>query len=133
MTALLVALALAIDLDQVKAEPDPGKRAAKALDYAYERLAEARRLAADQQTEPALAEATNVAVGAELALETLKTAKRNTGNLKRAEQRCRDLLRRLETFAQDLGFDDRPKVKPIAGRVQAIQEEFLDMILGRSR
>jgi hypothetical protein len=131
--ALLLALALALDLDQVKTEPDPGKRAAKALDYSYERLAEARRLASEQQMAPALAEAANIAVGAELALESLQSGKRNTGNFKKAEQRCRDLVRRLETFAQDLDFEERPKVKSIADRVQAVQEELLGMILGRSR
>ncbi|MDX2179891.1 MAG: hypothetical protein SFV18_09885 [Bryobacteraceae bacterium] len=130
----MIALLLlgAIDMAAVKAEPDSIKRGFLALDYAFERLADARKQAGEGGTVEAFkAAADEVAAGAEFSVEAFKSGRRKTGDFKKAEVRTRDLLRRLETLRQDAPLDDRPLVEAVEKRVRAVQEELLSMVLGR--
>jgi len=119
----------AIDMAAVKAEPDSIKRGFLALDYAFERLAEARKRTDEEAAFRAAVD--EVAAGAEFAVEAFKSGRRKTGDFKKAEVRARDLLRRLDTLRQDAPLDDRPAVEAVEKRVRAVQEELLSMVLGR--
>jgi hypothetical protein len=133
VTVLLVAAALAqtLDLAQITSDPDLPRRAVRALDYASQQLDRARKASAAGEVEPMKTALERVAVGAETALEALKSGKRNTSAWKKAGQRCRDLTRRLDTFERDLPIEERPAGEAIRKRVQAVQEELLAMTLGR--
>lgn len=133
MTALVLALALAADLSAIKAEPDQGKRAVKALDYSFQQLAEARKLVDAGEFDKMKELVPSIAEGAELAQETLSTGKKNAGNIKKAEKRCNDLLRRLETFRQDLPSDDRAPVEQVEKRVHSVQDQLIGLIMRRSK
>src|SRR3954447_10836899 len=101
MTALvtllfLMATALALTLDQVKAEPNPEHRARAAVDYAAvaEKNAEAAYSRSDLEGTSAALK--TVEESMELAKSSFaasgKTPGRNTGPYKYAELRSRDLL-----------------------------------------
>jgi molecular chaperone GrpE (heat shock protein) len=130
--AMIVLAASGTDLDQIRAEPDPPKRAQKAIDFSGQRLSDARDRASEGDFEGVQAALLQVAEAAELALEATQ-AKRNVGAMKKVEQKCRDILRRLETLKVDLPVDERDVVDPVEQRVHRVQERILDSIMGRRR
>lgn len=132
MSALmLVAMLWAADLAAVKAEADPIRRAAKAIDYAFGAVQDARRQMDDAAVFKTSIEA--VAEGAELAAESLEAGPRKIGDWKKAEMRVRDLLRRLETLRQDAPIDDRTAVEAVAARVRIANERLLALVMGRRK
>ncbi len=133
MTALLwLSLALTADLDAIKAEPDLGKRAAKAMDYATAQLTEARRAGLAGEGDRMKEALTGLVQGAELALATVKSIRKPAMAAKRVELRSRELLRRLDTLLQDLPVEERESALPFQVRLQAVHEELLELSLGRS-
>lgn len=122
-------LLLALDLAAVKAEPDPVKRASRALDYAFEQLAEARKLTTGGSAEALKTTAEQVAAGIDLMVDTFGQAKRRTGDLKKAELRLRDLIRRLETLRQDAPFEERPVIEAVETRARASNEKLLELVM----
>lgn len=124
-------LLLALDLATVKAEPDPVKRANRALDYAFEQLAEARKLTTDGSAEALKTTAEQVAVGIDLMVDTFSQARRRTSDLKKAELRLRDLIRRLETLRQDAPFEERAVIEAVETRARASNEKLLELVMGK--
>jgi len=133
MKMALLCLALALDLGQVRREPDPNKRVVKAMDYASAQLTAARQSAGKAEIEPLRAALEEMNAAAALALETVKAMRKPAQAAKRAELRSRELLRRLETLLQDLSVDDRDAAAPFRDKLQSIQEELLELSLGRTR
>ncbi len=129
---LFAAASAPLDLTQVKAEPDFGKRAARAIDYADQQLVEARRFAKENDLAKMKEAAEDAAQGTELALETFKT-KRNIGRQKKAEMRCREFLRRLETLELDLPVEDRSVVQAVVSRIRSVHEELLTLTLEKKK
>jgi hypothetical protein len=128
---MLLVLMLAIDLAAVKAEPDLVKRANRALDYAFEQLAEARKLTSDGSAEALKKTAEEVTAGIDLMVETFSQARRRTGDMKKAEIRLHDLIRRLETLRQDAPFDERPVIEAVEKRARASNEKLLELVMGK--
>ncbi|MCX6590600.1 MAG: hypothetical protein NTZ56_03660 [Acidobacteria bacterium] len=124
-------LLLAFDLAAVKAEPDPVKRANRALDYAFEQLAEARKLTSDGSAEALKSTAEQVTAGIDLMVETFGQARRRTSDLKKAELRLRDLIRRLETLRQDAPFEERAVIEAVETRARASNEKLLELVMGK--
>lgn len=129
---LLATVVTQLDLSQIKTESDPGKRASKAIQYSDQKLSEARQFAADSEFTKMKESLESMAEGVELALEALKI-KKNTGNYKKAEVRCREFLRRLETFEIDLPVEERPPAKAVRDRVYNVHEELLSLALGKKK
>ena len=77
--------------------------------------------------------APTIADAVDVASEALTSGKKNIGRLKNGEKRCNDLLRRLETFRQDLPVDERAAVEATIKRVHSVQERFLSLVLDRGR
>ena len=135
MFSLALLTILAIDLATVKAEPALDKRAQRAIDFAQERLTEARKLY-DAGDPKAFAQAlSDTAVGAELCLASLeqmgKHPSQNVRHYKPAEMRMREVLRRLTTLRNDTGMDDRAPVVECERRVTAVHEKLLDGVMSR--
>lgn len=128
-------LAQSSALDAVKAEPLLDKRAAKAVDAASQSVTDARK--SYEQSEFARFESSlaEVTAAMDLAIGTLeamgKHPSRNTRNYKVVEMKTRDLLRRITTLRQDVGFEDRPKVEKVEGRVTAIHEKLVEGVMSR--
>ena len=133
MTALILALALAPDLAAVKGEVDPKKRAEKAFDLALQQLADARSAADASDFDKVETLAPTIADAVDVSSEALTSGKKNIGRLKTGEKRCNDLLRRLETFRQDLPVDERSAVEATIKRVHSVQERFLSLVLDRGK
>lgn len=122
-------------LEAVKAEPLLDKRAAKAVDAAGQALTEARKFYEQGEIEKFEASLGQVSQAMELSLATLeamgKHPSRNTRNYKLVEMKTRDLLRRITTFRQDAGFEDRPKVEKVEKRVTEIHEKVVEGVMSR--
>lgn len=121
-----------IDLERIRAEPDPAKRAVKAIEYASQSLAQARDLVSKGEFDAAQEALGAMADAAELAREATQ-AKRHISSMKKVEQRSRDLLRRLDTLKLDFPFEDRESVEAIQHRIQKVQEDVLASIMGRRK
>ena len=133
MIALILATVLAADLAAVKGEVDPKKRAEKAFDFALQQLADARSAADASDFDKVETLAPTIADAVDVASEALTSGKKNIGRLKNGEKRCNDLLRRLETFRQDLPVDERSAVEATIKRVHSVQERFLSLVLDRGK
>ncbi len=130
--AILAMSIVAQDLDQIRAENDPPKRATKAMEFAAQKFTDARQLSIDGDFAKMNEALDEMADGTELAAEAIE-AKRNVGVMKRAEQRCRDLLRRLDTLKSDLPAGEQASIDPIEKRLHAVQEGILGRIMGKRK
>lgn len=117
------------DLKQARAEPNLEKRARLALENAAARL-QAAREAYDKQDEGGLkSDVTEVQDSVDLAFaslnETHKDPRKSPKWFKYAEIQTRDLLRKLDTFQQDMSFQDRPLLDKVKEDVQQVHEKLL--------
>jgi hypothetical protein len=132
--ALLLAVAAAApelraDLRAALAEPDLGKRSKLALDNAEAALQAARAAYEQgeiQKTGAALKEARESVVLAYQSLfDTHKNPRKSPRWFKSAELETRNLQRRLDTFDHDMGYDDRPMLKPLREKVVEVHDSLL--------
>lgn len=135
VSLLLMMATLAQDLAAVKAEPLLDKRAQKGIDFAGERLTNARAVYEKgdfKALAPAVAEVTT---GAELCLQSLeamgKHPSRNVKNYKLAERRIRELLRRVTTLRADVSAEDRAVVERAEQRINELHEKLLEGALSK--
>lgn len=112
LLVLFAGLLPALDLTEVKAEPNLEKRSEKALIYADTVLTSMRKQLDTGDMAQIKAELADFTAAVDLSMESLdatgKNARKNPKYFKRAEHRMRDLRRRLITFQRDLSFEDRP-------------------------
>ena len=57
--------------------------------------------------------------------DTHKNPRKSPHWFKSGELATRDLLRRLETFDHDMGYDDRPMLKALRDKVQEVHDDLL--------
>lgn len=133
-TLLLVTVVWA-DLASIKEEPNPEKRADKAMDYGGKMLLEVREKFSKhemKQLEIALAEFRGAL---ELAVDSLKATgkepSKNPRAHKKVELRLREFMRKLKTMEHDLDFDDRAMIKPVIDRVGQIQDDLVQGIFSK--
>lgn len=117
------------DLEAARAEPNLEKRSKLALDNAQAAL-KAARAAYDKGDDAAAASALEeMRQSVDLARDSLQQTRKNPRDhpkyFKQAEIATRDLLRRMETFQQEMSYVDRPLLESAKARVQRVHDELL--------
>ncbi len=145
-TIFLLAIATALgqepsppqeDLTRIEAEPNLEKRAQFALDNAGEALKQAREAYAKGEDASANARLDEVQRSVELADAALKQTGKNPSrspkHFKQAELRSRDLLRKLDSFRDQMSVADRAVAERVVEAVQKIHDAWLDGIMGKKK
>ena len=134
---LVVTADKSAELARIKAEPHAEKRARAALDYADETLREARDVYAKGDTAATSARLEDLEQSVELADSSLKATGKNPGrspkNFKSAELKIRELLRKLDSFREEMSVADRPVMERVIAEVQKIHDALLDSIMGKRK
>ncbi len=137
MRAVVVtgALVLAIcgsataDLSKAKAEGNLERRSQLALENAaaeYRAAREAYNKGDNQQTASAIAEIQeSVTLAMSSLRQTNKDPRKSPKYFKKAEIETRDLLRKLDGFQQEMGYEDRPMLDKVRESVQQVHDELL--------
>jgi hypothetical protein len=134
---LLAAAPAPASFDQVKAEPNPERRARAAVDFAAiaERKAEAAFSNGDMKE--VVAALTTMQESMEMTRDSLvasrKTPGRNPELYKYAELRSREPLIRLEDLERRMLVEDREVVSVPKVRVQEIHDSWFEGIMGRAK
>ena len=135
--AFLLATPPPTSIAQVKAEPNPERRARAAIDYAAvaERNAEA---AYDKgEIKSVEAELRNVEEGFDTAQAAFdaahKTPGKNPGPFKYAEMHSRELLIRLGDLEQKMDVADRAVLTDVKTKVQQLHDNWFEGIMGRKK
>jgi hypothetical protein len=133
LAVVLVSGVLRADLEQVKAEPNLGKRSMLALDNAFDALTLARDAYAKGENAQVEKWAKEIQESVELAEtslhETGKNPRKSPKWFKRAESSTRDLLRRLDAFQQAMDVADRPMLDAVKAKVQQVHDDLLEGVL----
>ena len=135
MFTLLIFLAFA-DIAAVKSEPDLNRRSELALMNADEKIDEARQAyQAGNETaqEAALQEVAESVTLCYDALEQTHSAPRKSKYYKRAELRVTVLMRRLNGFRDEVGFDFRPRVEAVLKKLSDVHDQLLSDIMSRKK
>lgn len=132
---LVAALALAAapfasaDLAKARAEQNLEKRSKLALENATAQLQAAREAYRNGETEQTTSHIAEIGESVDLAYaslkETNKDPRRSPKWFKSAEISTRDLLRKLETFQQDMSFNDRAGLDQVKAKVQQVHDDLL--------
>jgi hypothetical protein len=117
------------DLKQARAEPNLEKRARLALENASTKLQEAREAYQKEDNAAVTTDVAEIQESVDLAFasltETHKDPRRSPKWFKYAEIQTRDLLRKLDTFQQDMSFQDRSLLDKVKEDVQQVHEKLL--------
>lgn len=136
MQWLLVTL-LAFDLASVKMEANLDKRSELALDNANAALDQARDAYQTGDVSKMKSELEEVGESVELAYQSLeetgKDARRSPKFFKRAEVRTRELVRRLESVRDAVGYEQRSMVERMRERVDAVHDELLQGLMAKKK
>ncbi|HWD00584.1 MAG TPA: hypothetical protein VG456_27695 [Candidatus Sulfopaludibacter sp.] len=134
-TFLLLALAFAAvptasaDLAKAKAEQNLEHRSKLALDNAAEELKAAREAYNKGETEKVAAHIAEIGESVDLAYASLKQTnkdpRRSPKWFKSAEIATRDLARKLDTFQQDMSFNERAGLDAVKAKVQQVHDDLL--------
>lgn len=136
LVAALLALGglLQADLDKVKRESDPGKRSRLAVEHADKMLGAARDAWRTGDAEKVRSSLDEVREAVQLAYDTLDdagwNARKKANPFKRVEIGTRNLLRRLESFRIDMGFDEREQLDEVIEAVREVNKQTLRQIMG---
>ncbi|MCW5976444.1 MAG: hypothetical protein KIT09_00125 [Bryobacteraceae bacterium] len=124
----------AAQLEAIKAEPKLERRSQKALDFAGERWDAARdayRKGDGEGLETALAD---IQEAVELSYTSLratgKNPRKNFKHYKRAEIATRQMVRRMETFRDEMSYLDRERLDPAIKTVHRVHQDLLHAIMG---
>lgn len=141
--AALVAMLLCVmpvlgDLDQVKEEPNPEKRARLALNSADEALEAAKKAYFEKDDlERTKAALDQVQQSVSLAYSSLEATGKNASKHPRhfidAEIRTRELLRRLNDFSDRMSALDRDLAQGAREEVQKVHDDLLGAIMGQKK
>jgi len=126
---LLVSGVLQADLKRAQAEPNLEKRSQLAMDNALAAYQAARTAYDKGDNTQAAASIAEIVESVDLAdtslRETGKDPRKSSKWFKRAEMETRDLLRKLQSFQDTMGFEDRPMVDKVKARVQQVHDDLL--------
>ena len=122
------------DLTKARAEQNLERRSKLALDNAEAQLHAAREAYRNNEAEKVSADITEIGESVDLAWAALKQTnkdpRRSPKWFKSAEIATRDLLRKLETFQQDMSFNEREQVDPVKAKVQQVHDDLLEGLMG---
>ena len=134
-TFLLLSIACALcasataDLSKARAEQNLERRSKLALDNAASELQAAREAYRNNESEKVTAHIVEIGESVDLAYAALKQTnkdpRRSPKWFKSAEIATRDLLRKLDTFQQDMSFNERAEVDPVKTKVQQVHDDLL--------
>src|SRR5215831_1235964 len=120
--ALTTVGSLRADLSKARSEPNLEKRSQLALENAqveYRAARDAYNKGDNQQTVTAISEIQESVTLAVTSLrQTGKDPRRSPKYFKKAEIETRDLLRKLEGFQHEMGYEDRPMLDKLKENVQ---------------
>ena len=133
---LSATVVFALDVDQIRSEPNLERRAHLALDHASECLLEARSAYNAGNMEKTGQQLNEMQASVELAQQALdatgKDPRRHARPFKMAETETRDLLRRLDGFENSMGLEDRSLIEKPKAKVQEVHDQWLnDIITGK--
>ncbi len=121
------------DLGQVRAEPNLEKRSRAALELAERSLKESRQAYGAGEMDKMAALLEEVGQCVELAetslIETRKDPSKNPKHFKHAEIKTFDLLRKIDSFSQDMNAADRPTLEKLKENVQGVHDRLLQGIM----
>jgi hypothetical protein len=117
------------DLKLARAEPNLEKRSKLALDNAaaaYQAARTAYQNGDESQIASAAAEIEeSVGLAYQSLTQTGKNPRRSPKWFKKAEIETRDLLRKLDSFQQEMSFTERPVLEKAKARVQEVHDQLL--------
>ncbi len=129
LLSLAPAALLRADLAPVKAEPNLEKRSKLALDNAAAALKEARaayNAGENAKVAPLVAEVAESVGLAEASLkETGKNPRKSPKYFKHAEIETRALLKKIESFQDEMNVADRPTLDALRTKVQEVHDDLL--------
>ena len=121
------------DLKAALAEPDLEKRSGLALDNASDALKTARKAYEENDNAGVSALIGEIEQSVDLAQASLqktgKDPRKHPKWFKRAEISMRDLLRRLDTWQQQMSYTDRAVLDPVKAHIQNVHDEVLDGLM----
>jgi hypothetical protein len=134
-TFLLLAIAFAAttpataDLSKAKAEANLERRSKLALDNAAGELQAAREAYRKGENEKMASHVAEIEASVDLAYTSLKQTnkdpRRSPKWFKSAEIATRDLARKLESFQQDMSFNERASLDQVKAKVQQVHDDLL--------
>jgi len=124
-------------LAAISAEREPEKRYWKALEFATATVNTARQQYEAGSLEDFRSSLILVEKSVQLSDKTLRSTgkdpARNPKHFKRAEQRIREILKKLAGLEDTVAVEDRSAVRPIRDSLQKLQEEMVMDIVGRRK
>ena len=134
---LAIVVAIRAEIPRIQAEPNLEKRSKLALDNADQAL----KLARDAYEKSDLINTAGLLAEVKASVELADASLKSTGKkpsrspkaFKYAELRTSELLRRIETFSQDMNFADRPMIEPVKSTIQHVHDALLDAIMEKSK
>lgn len=128
-TFLAAALPATADLAKARAEQNLERRSKLALDNAAAELQAAREAYNTNQPEKVTAHIAGIEQSVDLAYQSLKETNKDPRKspkwFKSAEIATRDLARKLETFQQDMSFNERAELDQLKAKVQQVHDDLL--------
>jgi hypothetical protein len=111
------------------AEPNLEKRSQLALENAVEAYKTAREAYRKGEKEAVTARIAEIEESVTLAhtslTQTGKDPRRSPKWFKKAEIETRDLMKRLDGFEHEMGFEDRPMLEKVKAKVQEVHDDLL--------
>lgn len=136
MIPLLALFLIAADIEAVKSEPDLERRSELALANADKQIDAAKQAFSggdEKAQEQALGEVQELVNVSYDALEHANRAPRKSKYYKNAEMKVTALLRRLNSFRDQVGFESRDAVDSVIKRVSYVHDELLAAIMSKKK
>ncbi|HYL36527.1 MAG TPA: hypothetical protein VEV17_11495 [Bryobacteraceae bacterium] len=136
MTFWLALLLAFGDIAAVKSEPDLEKRSELALANAERDMDQARQAYQGGDEKTAQAALNELMESVDLsydALQNAHTPPRKSKYYKRAELRVRALIRRLNSFRDEVSFDARPPIEAAIKKLSDVHDQLISDIMSRKK
>ena len=134
MTFWLALLLAFGDIAAVKSEPDLEKRSELALANAERDMDQARQAYQGGDEKTAQAALTELMESVDLSYDALRNAHtppRKSKYYKRAELRVRALIRRLNSFRDEVSFDARPPIEDAIKKLSDVHDQLISDIMSK--
>lgn len=133
-SVVLCPRSLFANIEEIKKDTNLQRRSRLALENADAVLDEARQAYQKGDGEALDLALTEVIESVELAYQSLVerggNPRRNAGPYKRGELGTRELLRRLDTFRDEMNYMDRERIEPVIEVVDKVHDSFLRDVMG---
>jgi hypothetical protein len=136
MILVLALLLVFADITAVKSEPDLEKRSELALANADRAIDEARQAynsGDDKAQQRALTEVQQSVEVCYDALEHTNKPPRKSKYYKNAELKVRALIRRLNSFREEAGFEARQSIDVVIKKLSEVHDQLIDDVMSRKR